>query len=182
MITFVDMRGLGSTVDDVSDSWEELVTEVMSFSYVSLVLHYASLTFFSSMLRTDTTGRSASEDRSSFNPGPVNSCLTSFPLPINPELALELGDNSGFRADGILGMRRSDAFRDTGWLVLSSGTEISSKEPCDLFFSFRSFPCEGAVLTREIKSALKRLLFFCSVVSSLVGADSCSFLGGAGAE
>ena len=42
MITFVDMRGLGSTVDDVSDSWEELVTEVMSFSYVSLVLHYAS--------------------------------------------------------------------------------------------------------------------------------------------
>lgn len=42
VITFVDMRGLGSTVDDVSDSWEELVTEVMSFSYVSLVLHYAS--------------------------------------------------------------------------------------------------------------------------------------------
>ena len=31
-------------------------------------------------------------------------------------------------------------------------------------------------------TALKRLLFFCPVVSSLVGADSCSFLGGAGAK
>ena len=41
VITFADMRGLDSTVDDVSDSWEELVTEVMSFSYVSLVLHHA---------------------------------------------------------------------------------------------------------------------------------------------
>lgn len=132
------------------------------------------LTFLNSMLRTDKPG-SASEDRASFNPGAVNSCLLGFPRPTNSELDLELRDNSGFCAEGILGMRTSDGLLDTGWLDLSFGREISSEKLCGFFFSFRSFLCEGAVLTRENESALKRLPFFCSVVSSLDGTDSCSF-------
>ena len=50
---------------------------------------------------------------------PDSSCFPDCTLPVNPELDLKPGDKSSvFCAEGILGMRTSDIFRETATLVL----------------------------------------------------------------